>query len=101
MRCLAYIAFTGVLAVAVVFAGASGSTAKDHFLTIGGGYGPTGNQLSIESNVKFVQDFLDSRQPEKPPHDVFFADGEAEERDVQYTDANFKERCTPARRMMA
>ena len=32
--------------------------AKDYFLTIGGGYDPSGNQISLEKNVLFQQSVL-------------------------------------------
>ena len=35
--------------------------AKDHFLTIGGGYLPSGNQASLERNVLYFQRTLEDR----------------------------------------
>jgi len=74
--------------------------AKDHFLTIGGGYGPTGNQASMENNVLFLQRVLETRRPDQPSHDLYFADGDEPGRDVQYLDAETRTNCPPARRIM-
>src|SRR5688572_4071149 len=63
--------------------------AADHFLTIGGGYSPSGNQVSLERNVVFFRKVLADvyAQGESPGrHDVFFSDGESPGRDVQYDD---------------
>lgn len=75
--------------------------AKDHFLTIGGGYSPTGNQVSLEKNVVFLQSVLAEKRPDQPAHDIFFADGDDSAPDVQYRDPTFRETCPLARRMMA
>jgi len=83
---------------ATVFAPAA--LAKDYFLTIGGGYDPTGNQVSLENNVLFLQRVLEARRPDRPAHDLYFADGDAPERDLQYVDPEVKKSCPPARRIM-
>src|SRR3954471_18949066 len=76
----------------VVFFGLSLLTAHalaaDHFLTIGGGYSPTGNQVSLERNVLFFRQVLAELYPNTPglPHEVFFSDGNSPQRDVQYLD---------------
>jgi hypothetical protein len=75
--------------------------AEDYFLTIGGGYSPTGNQLSLERNVIFQQSVLAEQRPDKPRHDVYFADGNDAMRDLQCRDPDFERNCPPARRMMA
>src|SRR6478672_7040107 len=51
--------------------------AADHFLTIGGGYSPAGNQVSLERNVLFFRDVLGElyKPGPAPAHEVFFADG--------------------------
>jgi hypothetical protein len=64
----------------------------DHFLTIGGGYSPSGNQVSLEKNVLFFRQVLAERYPAgegaaAPRHDVLFSDGDSPGRDVQYADA--------------
>ena len=58
--------------------------ATDHFVTIGGGYSPSGNQASMEANVLFFQDLLTSeKQADKFQHHIFFSDGTSPEDDVQ------------------
>jgi hypothetical protein len=88
------------LAAAAVF-GQQAARAEDYFLTIGGGYSPTGNQLSLERNVIFQQSVLAEQRPDNPRHDVYFADGNDDRRDVQCRDPDFTTKCPPARRMMA
>src|SRR5260221_442632 len=65
---------------------ASSAEARDYFLTIGGGYDPTGNQASLEENVLQYQKLLDHERPDHPQHDIYFADGDDPQRDVQYED---------------
>jgi len=79
---------------------ATPTLAKDYFLTIGGGYDPTGNQASLENNVLFLQRVLETRRPDRPRHDLYFADDDAPERDVQYLDPDARKNCPPARRIM-
>jgi hypothetical protein len=66
------------------------ASAKDYFLTIGGGYSPTGNQVSLEKNVVFFQKVLDEGAFESAPHSVYFADGDNPQRDLQYVDPSKK-----------
>jgi hypothetical protein len=61
--------------------------ARDHFLTIGGGASPQSNQLSLERNVFFYQRVLKETGHENDAHDVYFACGNAEQRDLQIADA--------------
>ena len=61
-----------------------------HFLTIGGGYSPTGNQVSLEKNVFFFKRVLNQLGLDDAPHHVLFADGQVAERDLQYDDPAFK-----------
>jgi hypothetical protein len=61
--------------------------AADHFLTIGGGYAPSGNQVSLELNVLFYRQALSDLYGDNAlAHDVYFSDGDAPGRDVQYDD---------------
>ncbi|MAD79758.1 MAG: hypothetical protein QGG71_00325 [Pirellulaceae bacterium] len=62
------------------------SLATDHFLTIGGGYSPTGNQISLEKNVQLYQKMLDETYPDKVAHDIYFSDGDDAGRDLQHHD---------------
>ena len=59
--------------------------AADHFLTIGGGNSPDNNQVSLEQNVLFFRDTLATLHLSNVPQEVLFADGNANQRDVQYT----------------
>jgi hypothetical protein len=61
----------------------------DHFLTIGGGYNPSGNQISLEKNVLMFQQLLFEQRPQGVPHDIFFADGDAPTRDLQFADPSY------------
>lgn len=71
--------------------------AADHFMTIGGGYDPQGNQISLERNVSFFHQILAEQRTDNPPHDIFFADGQDSHRDLQFRDADFT--CSPARQI--
>ena len=58
--------------------------AADHFLTIGGGYSPMGNQISLEKNVLFFQRLLATKKPSGAPHEILFSDGNSPQRDLQF-----------------
>jgi len=58
--------------------------AKDHVLTIGGGYTPAGNQISLERNVIFFNKLLAEQLPPDLSHDLYFADGESPNPDLQF-----------------
>jgi hypothetical protein len=75
--------------------------AKDYFLTIGGGYETSANQLSLERNVIFQQSVLAAQRPDRPSYDVWFADGNDPHPDVQCRDPKFEENCPLARRLLA
>ncbi|MBI2825320.1 MAG: hypothetical protein HYX69_11600 [Planctomycetia bacterium] len=75
----------GPLAIGIA-AVASAVAAEDHFLTIGGGYTPSGNQASLEKNVLFFQHVLGDLHLQSAPHEIFFSDGDSPERDVQFVD---------------
>lgn len=60
--------------------------ADDFVLTIGGGYSPSGNQVSLEKNVLFFDRVLDEKLPASHRHTLLFADGDDPRRDVQYLD---------------
>lgn len=63
-----FIVVTLALAPATVFA-------DDFFLTIAGGYAPTGNQASLEKNVLFYQRLLSEQGLVTRTNDIYFADG--------------------------
>ncbi len=75
------VALVGLLAFAV---GIGGARAEDHFLVIGGGYAPEGNQVSLEKNVLLFRTLLGEYYPSGVDQDVFFSDGDAPGRDLQY-----------------
>ncbi|WP_390620382.1 hypothetical protein [Stieleria varia] len=62
------------------------SVADDYFLTIGGGYAPSGNQVSLENNVLFFQRVLTDLGLDTSKSDCFFSDGDAKGHDVQVMD---------------
>ena len=57
--------------------------ATDYFLTVGGGYNPSGNQASLEANVLFFQQILQEKHHGPRSHDVYFADGDDTAADLQ------------------
>jgi len=80
-------ATAGLVAVALALAPlVSQLDASDHFLTIGGGYSPTGNQISLEKNVILFERLLSEIYAQPVPHDIFFADGKHPGRDLQFID---------------
>lgn len=83
--------------LAFVWWQASGSIARDYFVTIGGGYEPQGNQVSLERNVAFFRQVLAEQRTDGPSHDIYFADGADPHRDLQFRDAAFE--CSGGRRM--
>lgn len=60
--------------------------AKDYVLTIGGGYSPSGNQVSLEKNVLFFGRVLEQAGPAGAEQTILFADGDDPRRDLQYLD---------------
>jgi hypothetical protein len=60
--------------------------AADHFLTIGGGDSPAKNQASLEKNVLYLRRILADLKVPAERHDVLFADGNDEGRDLQFHD---------------
>lgn len=73
----------------VMLLAADDADGEDVFLTIGGGYNPSGNQVSLEKNVQLFQRMLEETYPGDARQVLFFADGDAQERDVQFVDPNF------------
>jgi len=62
------------------------SYARDYYLTIGGGYAPSGNQVSLERNVLYFQRILGEPENEQFRHDIFFSDGQENDADLQVMD---------------
>ena len=92
---------SGILSLGLSLVVSNSALAKDHFLTIGGGYSPSGNQVSLEKNVLFLQSVLAEKRPDRPRHEIYFADGDDAERDVHFRDPDFDKTVPPARRIMA
>lgn len=65
-------------------------SAADYFLTIGGGYNPSGNQASLEANVVFFQQLLAEKQQGQQSHEIYFADGHDTGADLQVLSARRK-----------
>jgi hypothetical protein len=59
-------------------------------LIAGGGYSPSGNQISLESNVKYFRRVLEMLDLEKAETRTLFADGRDKGRDLQYADPAFR-----------
>jgi hypothetical protein len=83
------------------------AAAKDHFLAIGGGYDASGNPASLERDLKFASATIAASKggngsaDGKRAVEVYFSDGKAPGRDVQYVDAAAKEACPPLVRVLA
>ncbi len=69
-------------AAAMLIPAFSGLQAKDHVLTIGGGYSPSGNQVSLEKNIFYFQRVLKDLGLGTAPHDIFFSKGKGPGRDL-------------------
>lgn len=76
-------AFTLVV-FAVLALSPPSATARDYVLTVGGGYSPAGNQVSLERNVVFFRKLLAETFPAGVPHDLLFADGDSPNPDLNY-----------------
>ena len=72
------------LSLACTIACVSATHARDHVLTIGGGYSPAGNQISLERNVVFFNKLLAEQLPSDTAHDLYFADGKSPNPDLQF-----------------
>jgi hypothetical protein len=88
------------LAILLAMVG-NAAQAKDFFLTIAGGYDPSGNPASLERNVNFATDVLKAQRPDQPPHEIYFADGDEPLRDVQYVDGEAASKSPAAVRVLA
>ena len=76
-------------------------SAADYFLTIGGGYNPSGNQASLEANVVFFQQVLDEQHRGTRSHDIYFADGDEPAADLQVLAAKTPRTDRPATDLLA
>lgn len=76
-------------------------SATDYFLTIGGGYNPSGNQASLEANVVFFQQVLGDKHRGPRRHDIYFADGHDAAADLQILAEKPAKSNTPATDVLA
>lgn len=60
-----------------------------NLLVFGGGYSPSGNQVSLESNVKYFRRIRSSMGLGEAAMKTFFADGKSKDRDLQFFDPSF------------
>ncbi len=72
--------------LAMSFGSLEAARAEDHFLTIGGGYSLTGNQVSLEKNVFYFRRLLATVYGDQVSHQVLFSDGDDPARDLQFND---------------
>ncbi|MBT3638564.1 MAG: hypothetical protein HN531_16655 [Opitutae bacterium] len=66
---------------------------KEHpfnLLVFGGGYSPSGNQVSLESNVKYFRRIRSSMGLGEAAMKTYFADGKSKDRDLQFFDPSFR-----------
>jgi len=54
----------------------------DHYLSFGGGYAPSGNQVSLEKNMRYFTRVLEGLGRSDAPRTTFFADGPDDGRDL-------------------
>lgn len=62
---------------------------SSHILVLGGGYSPSGNQISLESNVKYFREISSSIGLGNATVSTYFADGKENGRDIQFFDPNY------------
>ena len=67
------------------------SLAKENcnILIWGGGYSPSGNQVSLESNIRYFERIKEKVGLGGYPKKTLFADGQDPSRDIQFLDPNF------------
>ena len=70
----------------LLLAGSALGSAAERLLTIGGGYNPSGNQVSLEKNIQYYQRVLPRLGLDGCPHHVLFADGTDPAPDLQVRD---------------
>ena len=62
---------------------------SSHILVLGGGYSPSGNQISLESNVIYFRKIKQKIGLGKASIHTYFADGKDSGRDLQFYDSDF------------
>ncbi|MEC9056067.1 MAG: hypothetical protein VX633_12205, partial [Verrucomicrobiota bacterium] len=73
-----------LLLFAILLSSCGNLWARDHVLTIGGGYSPAGNQVSLERNVIFFEKLRAEKLAADTPHHLYFADGTSPLPDLQF-----------------
>ncbi len=71
------------------YADAVSTNRNINILVWGGGYSPLGNQISLESNVRYFHRIKNKIGLEKFTSRTLFADGVNKARDIQFRDPNF------------
>ena len=66
------------------------SNSPFNLLIFGGGYLPSGNQFSLESNVKYFIRVRSALGLHQAQTSLYFADGNAPDRDLQFFDPDFR-----------
>ena len=72
------IRFLAILTVSIP----SVAYSRDFVLTIGGGYSPQGNQVSLEKNVLLFQNVLKGHSDQLERNDIYFASGNTSTKDL-------------------
>ena len=85
-----HLLLTAIMLPASLVCHSQATSAEDYFLTIGGGYSPSGNQISLEKNVQLFQRLLAEQYSNGVSHDIYFSDGEDAARDLQFHDPEFE-----------
>ncbi len=62
---------------------------SSHILVLGGGYSPSGNQISLESNVMYFRKIRQKIGLGRASMHTYFADGKDSGRDLQFYDPDF------------
>ena len=82
--------FIGATTLSIASEESEPKKGNHNFLTIGGGYSPSGNQVSLEKNVLYLQRFLNDLGLKDAPQSLYFADGKDPGRDLQFMDPKFR-----------
>ena len=61
-----------------------------NLLVFGGGYSPSGKEVSLESNVKYFRRIRSSMGLGEAAMKTFFADGKSKDRDLKFFDPSFR-----------
>jgi len=67
----------------------SSNLSRTHVLVLGGGYSASGNQISLESNIRYFRKIRQNLGLEDAFVQTYFADGNDSSRDLQFFDPNY------------